>query len=201
MMIFSFFDILCDFITIAFICLCNNGNVRQAQTDLPCWAVPADLLGIGPNPNNVTFPYCCTKGITVVPSNETEELAFPRSIASHVVENVPAITNGDVTFNTKRIFMSGQSNGCMMAFSMAMKHSDLVAAVCCRAGLLLSIPSEDYIPTPIWFSRGKLDSLVLYNGTEVPGYGPTYVMPGPQAGYDYFRTINGCTNLNQTFLI
>jgi len=85
---------------------------------------------------------------------------------------------------------------------MAMKHSDLVAAVCCHAGALLTAPADDYIPTPIWFVHGTTDAAVLYNGTDSLGEnGLNYKMPGAQVGYDYLSSINGCTVTNSASFV
>lgn len=77
---------------------------------------------------------------------------FLRTIASYLVQDVPVATDGRVTIDTKRLYWSGHSNGCMMAQAMAMLHSDLVAAVACHSGALLTPPASDYQPRPQWVS-------------------------------------------------
>lgn len=175
--------------------------MRRDKTDYSCWAVPADLSGISTDPNGKTFSCCCSQGNVTIPSNQTEDLSFLRSIASHIVRDVPEITNDRVTIDTRRIYMSGHSNGCMTSLGMAMKHSDLVAAVCCNAGSLLTFPAENYIPTPTWFSHGKLDKMQPYDGFEFHLEGrANYVMPGPQAEFNYLSILNGCASTNITVI-
>ena len=98
--------------------------------------------------------------------------------------------------------MAGHSNGCYMSLAMAMKHSDLVASVCCHAGVLLTAPSDDYIPTPIWFVHGTADDTVLYNGSESLSVDETiHWVPSIQSEFDYLTSLNGCTQSNTTSTI
>jgi len=172
------------------------GNFDRSVAGDPCFALPADLSGgFADDPDRETTPCCCYNPVdpTIpVTEDETQDLAFLRSIASHVVLDVPKRTRGRVTINTKRIYMAGHSNGCVASLSMAMKHSDLVAAVCCHSGILISEPSDDYIPTPIWFVHGILDDTIPYYGGE---------NPGAQDAYDYLFSRNGCQNTTLTLLL
>ena len=93
--------------------------------------------------------------------------------------------------------MAGHSNGCMMAFAMAMKHSDFVAATCCHSGVLLTEAADDYTPTPIWFVFGAKDDIVPFNGTD-NFQGLDFDMPSAQAGYDRLSSVNGCNGTNIT---
>eukprot|EP00536_Pseudo-nitzschia_multiseries_P013208 jgi/Psemu1/309695/fgenesh1_kg.547_\ len=47
---------------------------------------------------------------------------------------------------------------------MAALHSDVVAAVCCHAGTLLTPIPEDYSPVPVWMVHGASDDVVPYDG-------------------------------------
>ena len=106
---------------------------------------------------------------------------------------MPKNSRGKVTINTKRIYMAGHSNGCMMSFAMALKHSDLVAAVCCHAGNVLTKASDDYNPRPMWFVHGMKDDVVPYEGSGTDLY-----FPGALDGFNYLSTLNGCNSTNTT---
>jgi len=92
--------------------------------------------------------------------------------------------------------MAGHSNGCMMSFAMGMKQSDMVAAVCCHSGVLMSNPSDDYDPRPTWFVHGEKDDVLPYDGLENYDGTGTY-MPGAQEAFDYLSDLNGCS-INST---
>lgn len=57
---------------------------------------------------------------------------------------------------------------------MSMRHSDVVAAVCCHSGALLTPADDDdngdlHTPVPTWLVHGKLDNMVPYFGLYLPG--------------------------------
>lgn len=177
-----------------------KGNVKAGETVTPCWAIPGGLSF----EDKVTNTCCCSKNVPVINAlpvepEETQDLAFLRSIASYVVRDVPLVTNGSVTIDTKRIYMAGHSNGCMASFGMAMEHSDLVAAVCCHAGALLTPPSENYSPTPTWFVHGTDDKTIPYYGAtiEIPFLGDLFYPP-QQDAFEHLRKLNGCSTVANT---
>ena len=165
-----------------------KGNVRFFRTNFPCWAVPDDIIGVGSDPIKNASPCCCRNADVQVNADETQDLNFLRAIGKQVVRDVPQNSNGTVTIDTKRIYMAGHSNGCMLAMAMAMKHSDFVAAVCCHIGSIRTNPGIDYSPTPIWFAHGEEDEVVPYEGNDL--------FPGAQATFNHLSTINGCNSTN-----
>jgi len=61
--------------------------------------------------------------------------------------------------------MVGYSNGCMMAQRFALEASELVAAVGCQSGYLLSPPAEppaSFAPMPIITVHGTADTVVPF---------------------------------------
>lgn len=181
-----------------FVVVWPKGNVKAGKTSTPCWAIPGGLSGLGDAPETVTSGCCCLNespilGIPqVVEPDDTQDLKFLRSIASYVVRDVPLQTDGSVTIDTKRIYMAGHSNGCMASLGMAMAHSDFVAAVCCHSGLLLTPPSDNYTPTPIWFVHGTDDEVLPYDGNSFEVFGNEVFFPSLQRGFDFLRDLNGC---------
>lgn len=178
-----------------FVIVWPTGNIFSDTTDFACWNVPGGLSGLEPQPEASTRPCCCHKSdpvLQTVDPDETNDFEFLRLIASYVVRDVPKLTNNKVTIDTKRIYMGGRSNGCIAAFSMAMLHSDFVAAVCCKSGALLTPPAENYTPVPIWTVHGKGDVLIPYDGLGFGVFDGTVFFPGIQATFSYLSTLNGC---------
>lgn len=177
-----------------FVVVWPTGNVCPETSDLSCWHVPGGLTGLAPDPEAITRPCCCFRSDPVthmVDPDDTRDLRFLRSIASYVVRDVPILTNNTVTIDTKRIYMGGRSNGCIAAYSMAMQHSDLVAAVCCKSGALLTPPAENYTPVPIWTVHGNGDILIPYDGLTFGSIAGT-LFNGVSATFQYLSKLNGC---------
>jgi poly(3-hydroxybutyrate) depolymerase len=97
-----------------------------------------------------------------------------------------------VTIDTKRIYMSGHGNGCMLANSMAARHSDFVAAVACMAGVSVTALSSVYEPVPTWTVAGALDDVIPTSGSRLPS---GLVLPGQQASFQYLSDAHACTNV------
>lgn len=123
----------------------------------------------------------------------TKDDLFIRLVASYVVRDVPLSTDGAVTIDTKRIYFGGHSNGCMMAQAMAMLHSDLVAAVACHSGPLLTPASASYDPTPMWNAQGKID-IFSYDGEVRPEFNLNVKFPSMDARFEYLSGLNGCSS-------
>jgi len=140
-----------------------------------------------PLPENTTRSCCCD-----VEPDVTQDLDFLRTVASYVVRDVPK----RVTINTKRIYMAGHSNGCMMALAMAMTHSDLVASVCCHSGTLRTPPANDYTPVPVMLLHGTADDVVQYDGFG--NEESEWFSPGIVSVFDTLSDINGCDGNVQT---
>ena len=90
----------------------------------------------------------------------------------------------EISIDRSRVYMAGHSNGCMASLTMAALHSDVVAAVCCHAGTLLtpfesvsdySTPSSNtnnYSPVPVWMVHGMKDTTVPFNGSTLLDFAP-----------------------------
>ncbi len=96
----------------------------------------------------------------------TDDLTFLRQTAAVVVREIPIETSNLLSIDTKRIYMAGHSNGCITSLSMAAIHSDLVAAVGCHAGALVTPFAENYVATPVWMAIGTADPEINYNGSD-----------------------------------
>lgn len=145
--------------------------------------------------NQGTLPCCCQHKTQDLKPKDTHDAEFLRHVAKRVVHQVAETTDSRVHIDTKRIYMSGYSNGCTMSLSMASLHSDLVAAVCCMAGSFTTPPSLDYSPTPILNIVGKEDSIMPYEGFYQPKYGLVY--PDVQDSFEALSDLNGCSSRAQ----
>lgn len=83
-----------------------------------------------------------------------------------------------------RVFLSGFSNGCILAQRVAAEASQAIDGVACMAGHLLVEPAPDYRPVPILEIHGTTDPVSEYE----PGY-----WPGSVPNFDSWRKRNGCT--------
>mmetsp|Transcript_22519 Transcript_22519/g.34187 ORF Transcript_22519/g.34187 Transcript_22519/m.34187 type:complete len:428 (-) Transcript_22519:128-1411(-) len=168
-----------------FIVVWPTGNNQESISDFPCWQVPGGLVFSG---DQETQPCCCRKHGYFLAPEDTNDIEFLRQIAVRVVRDLTI--NDGINIDTKRIYMTGHGNGCTMAMTMAAVHSDVVAAVCCMAGSVLTPPSPYYIPTPVWNILGEEDTIFPYEGFFQPDFG----LVTPDA-YDAFQALsewNGC---------
>jgi len=162
-----------------------------------CWAVP----GLG-NPggflgnNTVTMPCCCYVGDFPTLPAITGDPTFLRNIASVAVRDTAANSGGRVTIDTKRIYLAGHSNGCMASLAMAAHHSDMVAGVCCHAGVVLGEFPAGYAPTPIMTVHGAVDKKVPYE-KEVEVF-PGLAMLSAVQTHAIFAEANGCRESTET---
>lgn len=129
---------------------------------------------------------CCFKNRTLAP---IDDITFLSEVIADVVAS-----SDSVKIDTSRIYLAGHSNGCMMAQRMASELSDIVAAVCCHAGVYMETPgtlgaSDDYRPTPVLTVFGDNDKTVPYSGGEVGGM--TFIAAEENAAL--WATANGCS--------
>lgn len=83
-----------------------------------------------------------------------------------------------------RVFLSGFSNGCILAQRVAAEASASIDGVACMAGHLLVEPTTDYEPVPIMEIHGTEDPVSEYEA----GY-----WPGSVANFEAWVERNGCT--------
>ena len=155
--------------------------------DTSCFNLPG---GIEYNDGNTTTIDCCCgfQGFPMLPEPQDLDTEFLRLI---VQDSVAALkeTNAPIQIHTQRIYFSGLSNGCLMSLAMAALHSDLVAAVACLAGSVVTPMAPDYTPVPIWLAHGTKDGSLYYEGNDF-GFG-LGLMP-VLSGFEYLSTKNGC---------
>lgn len=97
--------------------------------------------------------YCCGDAVAL----EIDDVGYLREVIRIALERYPVDEN--------RIYLTGWSNGCMMAQRMALEASDLIAAVACTSGYLSFHDSPSYSPVPIMEMHGFIDENTPYTNT------------------------------------
>jgi len=183
-----------------FVVVWPSGNVNDGLLINGCWNLPAFLRDEGygtEGGNNVTTsPCCCFKSDDEMglPPKETNDPLFLRMAIDSVAESFDMESSnyyGSISIDRSRVYMAGHSNGCITSLSMAALHSDVVAAVCCHAGTLLTPFPEQYTPVPIWMAHGLKDDIVKADGNIAFDLGPLFGKLGYWSTNDVLDYIGG----------
>ena len=110
-------------------------------------------LDMGGNEESWNAGYCCGDALAY----EIDDVDYLRKVIAKTVEDYPV--------DEQRIYITGWSNGCMMAQRMALQASDLIAAVACTSGYLSIHESEGYSPIPVMEIHGFIDENSQYTNT------------------------------------
>jgi poly(3-hydroxybutyrate) depolymerase len=106
--------------------------------------------------------------------------------------------------DTDRIYATGWSNGCAMSQMLAMKASDIFAAIGCMAQYLNTDYDSTYSPIPVIEVHGMLDQIIVYassasNSIQNPNSPSQAFETGAiQNMYDWGE-YNGCSGSPETF--
>lgn len=163
----------------------SKGNNQKSISDFPCWQVPGGLIF---SEDEETQSCCCRKHGQFLVPEDTNDVNFLRQSVVRVIHDLKV--NDGVSIDSKKIYMTGHGNGCTMAMTMAALSSDMIAAVCCMAGSFLTLPSPNYMPTPIWNCLGEEDTITPYEGFFQPDFG--LVTPDAQDAFQALSEWNGC---------
>ena len=81
-----------------------------------------------------------------------------------------------------------------MGQNIAAQVSDLVSAVCCHSGTLVSDIASNYKPTPIHVVHGELDLIVPFNCLQ------DFIFATPDAidNFRFWGNMNGCKKMDTT---
>lgn len=110
-------------------------------------------LDLGGNEESWNAGYCCGDAQNL----EIDDVGYLREVIERTVDAFPVDEN--------RIYITGWSNGCMMAQRMALQASDIVAAVACTSGYLSIHDAEGYSPVPVMEIHGFIDENQQYTNT------------------------------------
>eukprot|EP00978_Attheya_sp_CCMP212_P002434 scaffold4964_cov47-Attheya_sp.AAC.2 len=167
------------------------GTVDGDRTLAPCWNAGTCCCFPTPNTNRY-YPI--------------DDVEFLRQVIANVVES------SSVPINTRRIYIAGHSNGCMMAQTLGVELRDVVAGIACHSGVLVLLRTKNIInnepnntddPTrtpkeeevlrnntdlevvPIMTIHGDQDKVVNYNGDN-------FLISSAQDNIATWANTNGC---------
>ncbi|CAB9522621.1 Esterase PHB depolymerase [Seminavis robusta] len=172
-----------------FVIVYPMGNMVQTssfQLEMNCWEVPGGLnLPPAPIPDGPeTEPCCCSTEETTVP--DSMDLDFLHKVMESVV--------AEQMVDLSRIYLSGHSNGCILAHAYHRTYSDIVAAMSCTAAPAITPIPDSYNPTPQLSIRGQLDDIVAYDGLLIEDelFGEFLIFPSADACFEEYLQANGC---------
>jgi len=165
------------------------GNVNDNYATQGCWNLPGFLEGDG---DVMTSPCCCFEFPDMSTSKYPDDQLFLRMAIDSVVESFDAKPEKTIAIDKSRVYMAGHSNGCMTSLAMAATHSDVVAAVCCHAGALITPFPQNYSPVPIWMAHGVKDEIIPFEGEVALDLG----LLGKLGFWSFEDTMNYIADLN-----
>ena len=95
---------------------------------------------------------------------EADDVAFIRGLIGHLVDTGVS--------DPHRVYVTGFSNGGMMAYRLANELSDRIAAIAPVAGVTGVPTCTPSRPMPVIHFHGTADTLVPYNGSSTLGFIP-----------------------------
>lgn len=108
---------------------------------------------VGGNEESWNAGYCCADAEDF----DIDDVDYLRIVIEQTIQSLPVDEN--------RIYLTGWSNGCMMAQRMALQASDIIAAVACTSGYLSFHDEDNYSPVPVMEIHGFLDENQYYTNT------------------------------------
>jgi poly(3-hydroxybutyrate) depolymerase len=134
---------------------------------------------------NVDDKCCGTAG-----KNQIDDVGFLRAI----IDKLSAAT----CIDTKRIYVSGFSNGGGLTHRMGCDAADVIAAIAPVSTDLRTQPCNAVRPISMMEVRGMADSLEPYEGGKVGPEGGGYLAVGAKASLGLWADINQCTGTPKT---
>lgn len=103
---------------------------------------------------------CCDYAMT----NQIDDVKYIRELMEHLVQNY--------RIDSDKVYITGMSNGGMMAYRLACELSDRIAAIAVVSGtMVMKQPCSPDRPVPILHIHSELDTKVPYAGGKgVQGY-------------------------------
>jgi polyhydroxybutyrate depolymerase len=105
----------------------------------------------------------------------------------------------DTCIDSKRVYVSGFSNGGGLAHRMGCDAADVIAAIAPMATDLRTQPCKPARPISMLEIRGLADSLEPYEGGLVGPAGGQYIAVGAKASLKLWADINLCTGTTGSF--
>jgi polyhydroxybutyrate depolymerase len=170
----------------------GKGGTAQGQMDGSGWLAKSDAVGIvmiypqglynswnGGPPGCPTLMCCCQPA----QDYKVDDVSFLRAAVAKTAQ--------DGCVDLKRIYATGLSNGGIMSQWLACDAADMFSAIAPASGpnMIDCTPSR---PITVVNYRGKLDTLVPYNGGMTVAGG--HVWPSAMADFTKWRNLDQCTD-------
>lgn len=119
---------------------------------------------------------------------DTDDSGYLRSLIEEIQDNL--------NVDTKRIYVTGHSNGGYMSYRMACDHADLIAAIAPLAGMtwLDSTQCNPSEPVSVLHMHGTADLVVKYDG----GCFDETCYPSAVESLNMWALYNGCNGNNRS---
>lgn len=102
----------------------------------------------------------------------------------------------EFNFDDKRVFVTGMSNGAMLAYRLACEIPDKIAAIAPVSGIQVINECNPNNPIPILHIHSQLDDIVPYQG----GYGlAEYEFPSVNSVLEKWSLLHNCDSSSPTF--
>lgn len=125
---------------------------------------------------------CC--GQAVDAEQAVDDVGYVREVLRRV--------GADIAVDPERVFVTGMSNGAMMAERLACEAADLFRGAASVSGVLQVAPCEPSRPIAVLLMHGTDDPSVPYRGGTGTGLSRVRAIPAEQNLADW-ATRNGCT--------
>jgi polyhydroxybutyrate depolymerase len=122
---------------------------------------------------------CCQYAL----KHNIDDLAFIAALLDELTINYPQL-------NSQRVYVTGMSNGAMMAYRLACEIPHRIAAIASVAGTMVYSGLCDASGIPLLHIHSRLDGRVPFNGGE--GVAGNY-FPAAMQGVNQWRELNGCS--------
>ncbi len=116
---------------------------------------------------------CCQSNKT----NYNDDVDFIRNLITTVSK--------EYNVDLKRVYVTGESNGCAMAQRIANDASDIIAASACMAMFLVAPSVAEYTPVSIMQIHGTADNVISYTGSKY--------LPSALENFNRWKEMNNCT--------
>jgi polyhydroxybutyrate depolymerase len=136
-----------------------NGKMMEAFSGLSKKADEANFLVVYPNgtgPGDLLLTWNAGGFPLAAVKNRSDDVAF----LGMILDELPKLANID----TKRIYVTGMSNGGMMSYRVAAELADRIAAFAPVAGTQAFEKLSPSRPVPLLHIHGTKDTLVPYEG-------------------------------------
>ena len=132
------------------------------------------------------FGACCD------PAKEEniDDMGFLETLIKDSLERFPV--------DTKRIYLTGWSNGCAMSQVLANKVSDLITAVACMSMYFIGEEASNYSPIPVMEIHGFFDEIAPYSSLVPSGifFQQEIWNTGAIQNLYTWKEMNGCSGNN-----